>query len=160
MKKYIIILLLFGLTWGQTYSATLILKKGKQILEFDSGQRLIINNDIKGVFESKTKDYLSIRTNLSQKEIPISSITKIHVQDTVSRTRSFTDGLLAGAGICILPIAILSIGNPEAHYGLVFASVAAPITAVIGGLTSLILPKRVRTKVYLIEENAWKIDIP
>ena len=160
MKKYIIILLLFGLTWGQTYSATLILKKGKQILEFDSGQRLIINNDIKGVFESKTKDYLSIRTNLSQKEIPISSITKIHVQDTVSRTRSFTDGVLVGAGICILPIAILSIENPEAHYGLVIASVAAPITAVIGGLTSLILPKRVRTKVYLIEENAWKIDIP
>ena len=160
MKKYIIILLLFGLTWGQTYSATLILKKGKQILEFDSGQRLIINNDIKGVFESKTKDYLSIRTNLSQKEIPISSITKIHVQDTVSRTRSFTDGVLVGAGICILPIAILSIGNPEAHYGLVFASVAAPITAVIGGLTGLILPKRVRTKVYLIEKNAWEIDIP
>ena len=155
MKKYIIILLLFGLTWGQTYSATLVLKKGKQILEFDSGQRLIINNDIKGVFESKTKDYLSIRTNLSQKEIPISSITKIHVQDTVSI--SFTDGLLAGAGSCILPIAILSIGNPEAHYGYVFASIAAPIMAVIGGLTSLILPKRVRTKMYLIKENAWEI---
>ena len=54
----------------------------------------------------------------------------------------------------------ITIGNPEAHYGLVFASVASPITAVIGGLTSLILPKRVRNKVYLIEENAWKIDIP
>ena len=105
-----------------------------------------------------TKDYISIRTDLSQKKIPITSITKIHVQDTVSR--NFTDGVLAGAGICILPIAILSIGNPEAHYGLAFASVAAPITAVIGGLTSLILPKRVRTKVYIIEENAWKIDIP
>ena len=151
---------LFGLTWGQTYSATLVLKKGKQILEFDSGLRLIINNDIKGVFEGMTKDYISIRTDLSQKKIPITSITKIHVQDTVSRTRSFTDGVLAGAGICILPIAILSIGNPEAHYGIVFASVGAPITAVIGGLTSLIFPKRVRTKVYLIEENAWKIDIP
>ena len=160
MKKYIIMLSLFGLTWGQTYSATLILKKGKQILEFDSGLRLIINNDIKGVFEGMTKDYISIRTDLSQKKIPITSITKIHVQDTVSRTRSFTDGVLAGAGICILPIAILSIGNPEAHYGIVFASVGAPITAVIGGLTSLIFPKRVRTKVYLIEENAWKIDIP
>ena len=155
MKKYIIILLLFGLTWGQTYSATLVLKKGKQILEFDSGQRLIINNDIKGVFESKTKDYLSIRTNLSQKEIPISSITKIHVQDTVSR--SFTDGVLAGAGIVILPIAILSIGNPEAHYGFVFAGIAAPIGAVLGGLTTLIFPKRARTKVYLIKNNAWEI---
>jgi len=160
MKKYIIILSLFGLTWEQTYSATLVLKKGKQILEFDSGQRLIVNNDIKGVFESMSEDYISIRTDLSQKKIPITSITKIHIQDTVSRTRSFTDGVLAGAGICILPIAILSIENPEAHYGLVIASVAAPITAVIGGLTSLILPKRVRTKVYLIEENAWKIDIP
>ena len=160
MKKYIIILLLFGLTWGQTYSATLILKKGKQILELESEQRLIINNDIKGAFDGMTKDYISIRKDLSQEKIPITSITKIHVQDTVSRTRSFTDGVLAGAGICILPIAILSIGNPEAHYGLVFASVAAPITAVIGGLTGLILPKRVRTKVYLIEENAWEIDIP
>ena len=158
MKKYIIILLLFGLTWGQTYSATLVLKKGKQILEFDPGQRLIINNDIKGAFESKNKDYLSIRTTLSQKEIPISSITKIHVQDTLSR--SFIGGVLAGAGIIILPIAILSIGNPEAHYGLVFAGIVAPIGAVLGGLTNLILPKKVRTKVYLIEENAWKIDIP
>ena len=160
MKKYIIILSLFGLTWEQTYSATLVLKKGKQISEFDPGQRLIINNDTKGVFEGMTKDFISIRTDLSQKKIPITSITKIHIQDTVSRTRSFTDGVLAGAGICILPIAILSIENPEAHYGLVIASVAAPITAVIGGLTSLILPKRVRTKVYLIEENARKIDIP
>ena len=157
MKKYIIILSLFGLTWEQTYSATLVLKKGKQILEFDSGQRLIVNNDIKGVFESMSEDYISIRTDLSQKKIPITSITKIHIQDTVSRTRSFTDGVLAGAGICILPIAIISIGNPEAHYGLVFAGVAAPIMAVLGGLTSLLLPKRTRTKVYLIKENAWKI---
>jgi len=136
-------------------TSTLVLKKGKKILEFDSGQRLIINNDIKGVFESMTKDYLSIRTDLSQKEIPISSITKIHVQDTVSR--SFSDGVLAGAGIVILPIAILSIGNPEAHYGFVFASIAAPIGAVLGGLTNLILPKRARTKVYLIKKNAWEI---
>ena len=35
-------------------TSTLVLKKGKKILEFDSGQRLIINNDIKGVFESMT----------------------------------------------------------------------------------------------------------
>ena len=143
MTKYITLLLFIGLTWGRTYSATLVLKKGMQILEFDLGQRLIINNDTEGVFEGMTKDHISIRTDLSQKKIPITSITKIHVQDTVSRTKSFTDGVLAGAGICILPIAILSIGNPEAHYGLVFASVASPITAVIGGLTSLILPKRV-----------------
>ena len=136
-------------------TSTLVLKKGKKILEYDSGQRLIINNDIKGVFESMTKDYLSIRKDLSQKEIPISSITKIHVQDTVSR--SFTDGVLAGAGIVILPIAILSIGNPEAHYGLVFAGIAAPIGAVLGGLTTLILPKRARTKLYLIKKNAWEI---
>ena len=155
MTKYLTLLLLFGLTWGQTYSGTLVLKKGKKILEFDSGQRLIINNDIKGVFEGMTKDYISIRTDLLQKKIPTTSITKIYVQDTVSR--NFTDGVLAGAGICILPIAILSIGNPEAHYGLAFASVAAPLTAVIGGLTSIILPKRARTKVYPIKENAWKI---
>lgn len=136
-------------------TSTLVLKKGKKILEFYSGQSLIINNDIKGVFESMPKDYLSIRTDLSQKEIPISSITKIHVKDTVSRC--FTDGVLAGAGIFILPIAILSIGNPEAHYGLVFAGIAAPVGAVLGGLTTLIFPKRARTKVYLIKKNAWKI---
>jgi len=179
--NYLLILLFIGLALGRSNSdllisknvkttnktvtekinktSKLVLKKGKQIIEFDLGQSLIINNDqkhlIKGVFESKTKDYLSIRTDLSQKEIPISSITKIHVQDTVSI--SFADGLLAGAGSCILPIAILSIGNPEAHYGYVFASIAAPIMAVIGGLTSLILPKRVRTKMYLIKENAWEI---
>ena len=179
--NYLLILLFIGLASGRSNSdllisknvkktnktvtekinktSILVLKKGKQIIEFDLGQSLIINNDqkhlIKGVFESKTKDYLSIRTDLSQKEIPISSITKIHVQDTVSI--SFADGLLAGAGSCILPIAILSIGNPEAHYGIVFASIAAPIMAVIGGLTSLILPKRVRTKMYLIKENAWEI---
>ena len=179
--KYLLILLFIGLASGRSNSdllisknvkktnktvtekinktSILVLKKGKQIIEFDLGQSLIINNDqkhlIKGVFESKTKDYLSIRTDLSQKEIPISSITKIHIHDTVSI--SFADGLLAGAGSCILPIAILSIGNPEAHYGIVFASIAAPIMAVIGGLTSLILPKRVRTKMYLIKENAWEI---
>ena len=125
MKKYIIILSLFGLTWGQTYLATLVLKKGKQILEFDSGQRLIINNDIKGAFESMNEDYISVRTDLSQKEIPISSITKIHIQDTVSR--SFTYSVLAAAGIVILPIAILSIGNSEANYGFVVAGIATPI---------------------------------
>ena len=151
-------MLFVGLNWGQTYSAQLVLKKKEAILEFDSGQRLTINNDIKGVFEGITKEYISIRTDLSQKKIPITSITKIHVQDTVSR--SFTGGVLAGAGICIFPIAILSIGNPEAHYGIAFASVAAPITAVVGGLISIILPKRTLTKVYLIKENAWKIDIP
>ena len=67
MTKYITLLLSIGLTWGQTYSATLVVKKGKQILEFDSGQRLTINNDAKGVFEGMTKDYISIRTDLSQK---------------------------------------------------------------------------------------------
>ena len=175
--NYLLILLFIGLASGRSNSdllvsknvkktnktvtekisktSILVLKKGKQIIEFDLGQSLIINNNIKGVFESKTKDYLSIRTDLSQKEIPISSITKIHVQDTVSI--SFSDGLLAGAGSCILPIVILSNGNQEAHYGIVFTSVAAPIMAVIGGLTSLIIPKRVRTKMYLIKENAWEI---
>ena len=98
------------------------------------------------------KDYLSIPKDLSQKEIPISSSTKIHVQDTVSR--SFTDGVLAGAGIVILPIAILSIGNPEAHYGIVFASIATPIMAVLGGLTSYILPNE---RLYSIRRDEWEI---
>ncbi|MFL3005687.1 MAG: hypothetical protein ACJZ1R_05920 [Candidatus Neomarinimicrobiota bacterium] len=35
-------------------TSKLVFKKGKKILEFDSGQMLIINNDIEGVFESMT----------------------------------------------------------------------------------------------------------
>ena len=35
-------------------TSKLVSQKGKKILKFDSGQRLIINNDIKGVFESMT----------------------------------------------------------------------------------------------------------
>ena len=56
-----------------------------------------------------------------------------------------------------MPIAILSIGNSEAHYGLVLAGIATPVMAVLGGLTSVIFPKRARIKVYTIKENSWVI---
>ena len=36
----------------------LVLKKGQKVLRFSSGQRLLINQDINGTFESITKDYL------------------------------------------------------------------------------------------------------
>ena len=41
------------------------LKKGQKILRFDSGQRLIINNDINGAFESMTKEQIHIRSDTS-----------------------------------------------------------------------------------------------
>ena len=132
------------------------LKKGQKILRFDSGQRLIINNDINGAFESVTKEQMHIRSDTLLIPVTISSITKINVQDTVYK--SFADGALIGAAIGIVPIAIASIGNPEeAHYGIVFAIVLAPITSILGGLTSLIIPKKTQTKTYPINKNEWEI---
>tara|TARA_Y100000816_G_scaffold202849_1_gene149308 strand:- start:9 stop:731 length:723 start_codon:yes stop_codon:yes gene_type:complete len=135
----------------------LVLKKGQKVLRFSSGQKLLINQDINGTFESITKDYLNIGTGSSQKAVPISSIITISVPDTVSKTNSFGGGALIGAGVCIIPIAILSIGNPEAHYGVVFAGIAAPIMAVLGGATSVIASKITQNKVYTISDNSWEI---
>ena len=135
----------------------LVLKKGQKVLRFRSGQQLLINQDINGTFESITKDYLNIGTGSSQKAVPISSIITISVPDTVSKTNSFGGGALIGAGVCIIPIAILSIGNPEAHYGVVFAGIAAPIMAVLGGVTSVISAQKMRNEVYAISDNSWEI---
>ena len=138
-------------------NSELVLKKGQKVLRFNSGQKLLINHDISGTFESITKDYLNIETGSSQEAVPISSIITISIQDTVSNTNSFGGGALIGAGVCIIPIAILSIGNPEAHYGVVFAGIAAPIMAVLGGVTSVISPQIMRNKVYTISDNSWAI---
>ena len=133
----------------------LVLKKKEKFLRLHPPQKLIINDDIRGAFESITKDHLNINTGSSTRAVPISSIINISVEDTVSN--SFWDGALIGAGACIMPIAILSIGNSEAHYGLVFAGIATPIMAVLGGLTSVIFSKGARIKVYTIKENSWAI---
>ena len=135
----------------------LVLKKGQKVLRFSSGQKLLINQDINGTFEGITKDYLYINKGSFQKEIPISSITKISVQSKVSKTNSFGGGALIGAGVCIIPITILSIGNPEAHYGVVFAGIAAPIMAVLGGVTGVISAQKMRNEVYAISDNSWEI---
>ena len=135
----------------------LVLRKGQKVLRFSSGQKLLINSDINGTFESITKDYLNIGTGSSQKAVPISSIITISVPDTVSKTNSFGGGALIGAGVCIIPIAILSIGNPEAHYGVVFAGIAAPIMAVLGGVTGVISAQKMRNEVYAISDNSWEI---
>ena len=135
----------------------LVLKKGQKVLRFSSGQKLLINQDINGTFESITKDYLNIETGSSQEAVPISSINTISIQDTISKKNSFGGGALIGAGVCIIPIAILSIGNPEAHYGLVFAGIAAPIMAALGGATSVIASKKTQNKVYTIKNNSWVI---
>ena len=135
----------------------LVLKKGQKVLRFSSGQKLLVNQDINGTFGSITKDYLYIHKGSSQEAVPISSIITISIEDTVSKTNSFGGGALIGAGVCIIPIAILSIGNPEAHYGVVFAGIAAPIMAVLGGLTSAIFSKNPQNKVYTIKDNSWEI---
>ena len=135
----------------------LVLKKGQKVLRFSSGQKLLINQDINGTFESITKDYLNIETGSSQEAVPISSINTISIQDTISKKNSFGGGALIGAGVCIIPIAILSIGNPEAHYGVVFAGIAAPIMAALGGATSVIASKKTQNKVYTIKNNSWVI---
>ena len=135
----------------------LVLKKGQKVLRFSSGQKLLINQYINGTFESINKDYLIIGTDSSQEAVPISSIITISIQDEVSKTNSFGGGALIGAGVCIIPIAILSIGNPEAHYGVVFAGIAAPIMAVLGGATGIIFPKKPQNKVYTIKDNSWVI---
>ena len=135
----------------------LVLKKGQKVLRFSSGQKLLVNQDINGTFGSITKDYLYIQKGSSQEAVPISSIITISIEDTVLKTNSFVGGALIGAGVCIIPIAILSIGNPEAHYGVVFAGIAAPIMAVLGGATSVIFPKKPQNKVYTIKDNSWVI---
>ena len=135
----------------------LVLKKGQKVLRFSSGQKLLINKDINGTFGSITKDYLYIQKGSSQEAVPISSIITISIEDTVSKTNSFGGGALIGAGVCIIPIAILSIGNPEAHYGVVFAGIAAPIMAVLGGVTSVISAQKMRNEVYAISDNSWEI---
>jgi len=140
-----------------TKESELVLKKGQKVLRFKAGQKLLVNQYINGTFESITKDYLIISTGSSQEAIPISSIITISIKDTVSKTNSFGGGALIGAGVCIIPIAILSIGNPEAHYGVVFAGIAAPIMAVLGGVTSAIFSKKPQNKVYTIKDNSWEI---
>ena len=140
-----------------TKESELVLKKGQKVLRFSSGQKLLVNQDINGTFGSITKDYLYIQKGSSQEAVPISSIITISIEDTVSKTNSFGGGALIGAGVCIIPIAILSIGNPEAHYGVVFAGIAAPIMAVLGGATSVIASKKTQNKVYTISDNSWEI---
>ena len=135
----------------------LVLKKGQKVLRFSSGQKLLVNQDINGTFGSITKDYLYIQKGSSQEAVPISSIITISIEDTVSKTNSFVGGALIGAGVCIIPIAILSIGNPEAHYGVVFAGIAAPIMAVLGGVTGVISAQKMRNEVYAISDNSWEI---
>ena len=140
-----------------TKESELVLKKGQKVLRFSSGQKLLVNQDINGTFGSITKDYLYIQKGSSQEAVPISSIITISIQDEVSKTNSFGGGALIGAGVCIIPIAILSIGNPEAHYGVVFAGIAAPIMAVLGGVTSVISAQKMRNEVYAISDNSWEI---
>ena len=158
MRKYLSLFLFIGLTWGQDGFDELLIEKAEKNIKFKTGQKLIINYIIEGTFQTINNDHLIINTGYSFNEkVPIASIKRISVPSKIVLNISFKKGALIGAGIVIVSIAMLSIGNPEAHYGLVFASLAIPIMAVLGGLTSYILPKGRRTKVYLIQENEWRI---
>lgn len=154
MTKHLPLLLFIGLALGQTGLDELIIKKGKKNVKFKTNQKLVVNSSIEGMFKEIISDDLVISTkNSIDEKIPISSIKTI----SVPLKTSFTKGFLVGAGIIIVPITMLSIGNPEAHYGIVFASIVTPISAVLGGLASYIIPKFRKTKVYLIQENEWGI---
>ena len=158
MIKHLTLLLFFGLAWGQEGFDELIIKKAGKNIKFKIGQKLIVNTTIEGIFKEINSDHLVISNKYSFDErVLITAIKRISIPSKISLNISFKEGFLVGAGIVIIPITMLSIGNPEAHYGLVFASIATPIMAVLGGLTSYILPKGRRTKLYLIQENEWKI---
>ena len=136
---------------GKIILDELIIKRGKKNVKYKTGQKLIVNSSIEGMFKEIISNQLVISTqNSIDQKIPISSIKTISVP---SKT-SFTKGFLVGAGIIIVPITMLSIGNPEAHYGIVFASIATPIMAVLGGLTSYILPNE---RLYSIRRDEWEI---
>ena len=135
----------------------LVLKRRNKILKFNSGQRLIIFNGLEGTFKGINSEHLIINTgNLFDKKIPISLIKSISVPLKTSANIDFKKGACSGAGIALIPIFIMAYEDP---LNLMVVPFAAPVGAVLGGLTSFILPKSRKNKVYLIQENEWKIVI-
>ena len=49
------------------------------------------------------------------------------------------------------------VDNKDPFEFMVGTIIVAPVMAVLGGLTSYILPKGRTSKVYLIQENEWEI---
>ena len=140
-------------------SPTLVLQKGEKKIMFNAGHRIIVNNYLSGTIKGITSDHLIIDTGHSnEEEILISSITRVFLPADNKSLKSFTRGALIGAGCIIVPIAIASIGNSEAHYGIVFAGIAAPIAAVLGGATAAVFSKKKPIEDFIIKDDAWTIS--
>ena len=140
-------------------STILFLQKGEKKIMFNAGHRIIVNNYLSGTIKGITSDHLIIDTGHSnEEEILISSITRVFLPADNKSLKSFTRGALIGAGCIIVPIAIASIGNSEAHYGIVFAGIAAPIAAVLGGATAAVFSKKKPIEDFIIKDDAWTIS--
>ena len=140
-------------------STILFLQKGEKKIMFNAGHRIIVNNYLSGTIKGITSDHLIIDTGHSnEEEILISSITQVFLPADNKSLKSFTRGALIGAGCIIVPIAIASIGNSEAHYGIVFAGIAAPIAAVLGGATVAVFSKKKPIEDFIIKDDAWTIS--
>ena len=140
-------------------STILYLQKGEKKIMFNAGHRIIVNNYLSGTIKGITSDHLIIDTGDSnEEEILISSITRVFLPADNKSLKSFTRGALIGAGCIIVPIAIASIGNSEALYGIVFAGIAAPIAAVLGGATAAVFSKKKPIEDFIIKDDAWTIS--
>ena len=140
-------------------SPTLVLQKGEKKIMFNAGHRIIVNNYLSGTIKGITNDHLIIDTGHSnEEEIPISSITQVFLPADNKSLKSFRRGARIGAGCIIVPIVFLSIGSSEAHYGIVFAGIAAPIAAVLGGATAAVFSKKKPIEDFMIKDSAWTIS--
>ena len=140
-------------------STILVLQKGEKKIMFNAGHRIIVNNYLSGTLKGITNDHLIIDTGHSnEEEILISSITQVFLPADNKSLKSFRRGAQIGAGCIIVPIVFLSIGNSEAHYGIVFAGIAAPIAAVLGGATAAVFSKKKPIEDFIIKDDAWTIS--
>ena len=140
-------------------STILYLQKGEKKIMFNAGHRIIVNNYLSGTIKGITSDHLIIDTGHSnEEEILISSITRVFLPADNKSLKSFRRGAQIGAGCIIVPIVFISIGNSEAHYGIVFAGIAAPIAAVLGGATAAVFSKKKPIEDFMIKDSAWTIS--
>ena len=140
-------------------STILFLQKGEKKIMFNAGHRIIVNNYLSGTIKGITSDHLIIDTGDSnEEEILISSITQVFLPADNKSLKSFRRGARIGAGCIIVPIVFLSIGSSEAHYGIVFAGIAAPIAAVLGGATAAVFSKKKPIEDFIIKDDAWTIS--
>ena len=140
-------------------STILVLQKGEKKIMFNTGHRIIVNNYLSGTLKGITNDHLIIDTGHSnEEEILISSITQVFLPADNKSLKSFRRGAQIGAGCIIVPIVFLSIGSSEAHYGIVFAGIAAPIAAVLGGATAAVFSKKKPIEDFMIKDSAWTIS--